>query len=185
MDEDRNQEVLLVDADDRLLGRAPKLDVHREGRLHRAFSVFVFAPGGAMLLQRRALGKYHSGGLWSNACCSHPRDDGDLVQQARARLREEMGVDCALELTDRLRYRLSVGGGMVEHEIDHVLCGVSAAAAQPDPAEVMETAWVPWRALRADLAAHPHRYSVWFALLMQRCEASLEDFRSTRLGTPP
>jgi isopentenyl-diphosphate Delta-isomerase len=181
--DDRSQ-VVLVDAADRALGLAEKLDAHRTGALHRAFSVFVFDPAGRTLLQRRALGKYHSGGLWSNACCSHQGKEGDLAQ-ARAWLREEMGLDCALAAVDRTLYRAEVGDGLVEHEMDHVLCGVSAGTPAPNPAEVMDWQWMTWDALAADVAHHPERYSAWLALLLPRCAVALARYRRahTRVGT--
>lgn len=175
-----SSEVLLVDAGDRPLGLADKLDAHRQGRLHRAFSVFVFDAAGRTLLQRRAAGKYHSGGLWSNACCSHPLATPALPVQARARLREEMGVDCPLRLVDHLVYAAPVAADLSEHEFDHVLCGRSDARPRPDPAEVMDWRWLEWDALEADLRAHPGQYTAWLGLIMARCAPALARFRAGR-----
>lgn len=184
---DTASQVLLVDANDQPLGLADKLDAHRQGQLHRAFSVFVFDAAGRTLLQRRAADKYHSGGLWSNACCSHPLATPDLPAQARARLRQEMGLDCALTVVDRLIYRAAVGANLCEHELDHVLCARSDARPRPDPAEVMDWRWVDWAALEADLAARPEHYSAWLGLIMTRCGAALARFRTGAQDTttPP
>lgn len=183
---DTASQVLLVDAEDRPLGLADKLEAHRRGQLHRAFSVFVFDAAGRTLLQRRAAHKYHSGGLWSNACCSHPLAAADLPGQARARLRQEMGLDCALTVVDQLVYRAPVGADLCEHEWDHVLCGRADARPEPDPAEVMDWRWAEWAALEADLAARPEHYSAWLGLIVTRCGAALARFRAGARGvTPP
>ncbi|HKJ92285.1 MAG TPA: isopentenyl-diphosphate Delta-isomerase, partial [Longimicrobiales bacterium] len=136
--------VVLVDGDDRVVGVEEKWNAHLLGRLHRAFSVFVVRADGALLLQRRAPGKYHSGGLWSNAACGHPQPNEDVARAARRRLREEMGIDCALEPVSVFRYRASVGGRLSEHELDHVFVGrcEDGAVPAPDPAEVVGWRWV-------------------------------------------
>ncbi|HWP38762.1 MAG TPA: isopentenyl-diphosphate Delta-isomerase [Gemmatimonadales bacterium] len=153
--------VVLVDADDHEVGSAEKLAVHREGRLHRAFSVFLHDGQGRLLLQRRASHKYHSGGLWSNTCCGHPRPGEATNEAARRRLREEMGVDTDLEPVISFVYREEVGQGLVEHELDHVFVGRIEGAPQPNPEEVSEWRWVKVEDLRADLGEHPDRYTVW------------------------
>jgi isopentenyl-diphosphate delta-isomerase len=160
--------VVLVDADDRPLGTAEKLAVHREGRLHRAFSVFLRDDQGRLLLQRRASHKYHSGGLWSNTCCGHPRPGEATRDAARRRLREEMGVDAELEPVASFIYRETVGHGLVEHELDHVVLGRLEGPPRPDPAEVSEWRWVKLEDLRADLRAHPDRYTVWLQPVLDR-----------------
>lgn len=179
--------VVLVDADDHPLGLADKLDAHRRGALHRAFSVFVFDAGGRTLLQRRAADKYHSGGLWSNACCSHPRPGPDLPAQARARLHEEMGMDCALTTLGTVQYRRDVGGGLVEHELDHVLAGRASALPDPRPApgEVMDWRWVAWARFVADLRAAPQRYTAWLAPIVDHLGAELGTFAHTPPAARP
>ncbi len=155
------ERVVLVDERDRELGQADKLEAHRAGTLHRAFSLFVFDAAGRVLLQRRAEGKYHSAGRWSNTCCGHPRPGEGTEAAARRRLNEEMGVDCELERVGRFVYRAAVGGDLVEHEVDHVLIGRFDGEPRPDPREVSEWRWVDLGALVQDAAAHPERYTVW------------------------
>jgi isopentenyl-diphosphate Delta-isomerase len=163
---DEDEQVVLVDEHDVELGVAPKLDVHVDGRLHRAFSVFVFDSGGRMLLQRRADGKYHSPGLWSNAACGHPRPGEPTDAAARRRLREEMGLECALEPRMTMRYRAEVGAGLVEHELDHVYVATWDDRPVPHPDEVSEWRWMAPGDLRADVAAAPERYTPWFRLAL-------------------
>ena len=122
--------LVAVDAHDRPTGTVHKIRAHREGILHRAFSIFVFDDADRLLLQRRALRKYHSGGLWSNTCCSHPRPGEQVLDAAHRRLREEMGFDCALDTAFSFVYRAELEGGLVEHEYDHVLLG--RLAGDPD-----------------------------------------------------
>ena len=159
--------VVLVDEDDQALGTAEKLRAHTEGRLHRALSIFVFDDAGRLLLQRRTPKKYHSGGLWSNTCCSHPHPEEPPLAAARRRLREEMGFGCALTPLLHFTYRASVGDGLTEHEYDHVFVGaVDDVTVRPNPDEVADWAWVPVRAVRAVVASDPTRYTVWFRRLL-------------------
>lgn|SRR5574341_756339 len=154
--------VILVDQRDNAVGEAEKLDAHRSGALHRAFSVFVLDPEGRVLLQRRAQSKYHSGGLWSNTCCGHPRPGEDTQAAAVRRLEEEMGFRCALTPLGTFVYRAQLGT-LVEHEYDHVFVGRFDGSPTPDPAEVAEWRWVRLDELEAGLAAHPEHYTVWLA----------------------
>lgn len=155
-----SERVILVDQRDRPLGDADKLEVHRQGRLHRAFSVFVLDGAGRVLLQRRAAAKYHSGRLWSNTCCGHPRPGEEVGIAAERRLAEEMGFQCPLEAAGAFVYRAPVGD-LVEHEYDHVFRGRFDGDPRPDPAEVEAWQWVPLQALEAGLAARPRDYTVW------------------------
>jgi isopentenyl-diphosphate delta-isomerase len=155
--------VVLVDANDRVVGRAPKLEVHEQGRLHRAFSVFVFDRAGRVLLQQRAPGKYHSGRLWTNTCCGHPRPGEPVAAAGRRRLREEMGFACPLQEVHAFVYRAEVGNGLIEHEYDHVLVGRFDGTPQPAPGEAMAWRWSSVADVRADLARHPDRYTKWLA----------------------
>lgn len=160
--DDRHERIILVDADDNEIGTAPKLDGHREGLLHRALSVVIRDPGGRFLLQKRAVGKYHSGGLWTNSCCSHPRPGEPVAIAAERRLAEEMGLHCPLVPLMALTYRAAVGNGLVEHELVHIFGGVFAGRIAPDPAEVDGYQWLTPEALAEDRRAMPARYSVWF-----------------------
>ena len=117
------EEVVLVDTHDRPVGRMEKMEAHRQGALHRAFSVFIFTSGGDVLLHKRASAKYHSGGMWTNACCGHPRPAEGVEEGAYRRLYEEMGIRCPLRFLFLFRYHAPLPNGLVEHEIDHVFSG--------------------------------------------------------------
>lgn len=158
--------VILVDAEDNAIGTADKLEAHRAGRLHRAFSVFVFNDRGEMLLQQRAGGKYHSGGLWSNACCSHPGPGEAIESAARWRLQEEMGFTCPVEHVSEMVYRTDVGGGLIEYEYDHLFVGRWTGRPDPDPAEVADWRWVSMEELELEVARHPRRFTYWFRVAL-------------------
>lgn len=160
------ERLVLVDEHDREMGSEGKLAAHEAGLLHRAFSIFVLNGAGALLLQRRAASKYHSGGRWSNACCGHPRPGELLAAAAHRRLREEMGFDCALARIASFRYGARLEGGLVENEIDHVLVGTWDGAPEPDPREADAWRWVQQGALEALLAAAPEDFTVWFRLII-------------------
>lgn len=167
---DSRDRVILVDATDTVIGTADKLEAHRAGRLHRAFSVFVFNHRGELLLQRRATGKYHSGGLWSNSCCSHPRPGEAMEEAARRRLVEEMGFSCPVETVSAMVYRAEVGGGLIEHEYDHLLVGHWSGRPSPDPTEVEDWRWAAMDALRNEVARHPRRFTYWFRVAFLELE---------------
>ena len=166
------EQVVLVDETDAEIGVGEKLQAHIEGSLHRALSVFVFNPAGELLLQQRHPSKYHSGGLWSNTCCSHPRPGEAVAAAAQRRLREEMGIACDLERLFGFVYRVRFSSGLFEHEYDHVCAGVfDGDTPQPDATEVMAWRWVSLGSLQADVATHPERYTYWFRLLLDRFDA--------------
>ncbi|WP_420126254.1 isopentenyl-diphosphate Delta-isomerase [Longimicrobium sp.] len=165
---DEQEQVVLVDEQDVEVGVAPKLAAHMDPRLHRAFSVFVFDAEGRMLLQRRAEGKYHSAGLWSNTACGHPRPGEPTAQAAARRLDEEMGFLCPLEHRTTMLYRADVGAGLVEHELDHIFVGVFQGEPVPHPDEVSEWRWASIADLHADVAAAPERYTPWFRLALEK-----------------
>jgi isopentenyl-diphosphate delta-isomerase len=160
--DDWDERVILVDDQDRELGTAGKLAAHREGTLHRALSVVIRDSGGRFLLQKRALGKYHSGGLWTNTCCSHPRAGEPVAAAANRRLAEEMGITCLLVPLFTTRYHAELDSGMTEHELVHVFGGLHDGPVHPNPAEADDYAWVEPGALKCDLETSPARYSVWF-----------------------
>jgi isopentenyl-diphosphate Delta-isomerase len=159
-----SEQVILVDERDREVGAGEKLQAHRAGTLHRAFSVFVFDRGGRLLLQKRAAAKYHSGGLWSNTACGHPRPGEATGAAARRRLREEMNFDCELREAFSFLYRAELEGGLVEHEYDHVFVGFYDGEPSPDAAEVEEWKWVSMGELRRGLESEPELYSRWLKL---------------------
>jgi isopentenyl-diphosphate delta-isomerase len=161
-----DERVVLVDRADRELGSEEKLRAHRTGALHRAVSVFVFNAGGQLLLQRRADGKYHSAGLWSNTCCSHPRPGEAPLTAATRRLAEEMGIECELRAAFSFIYRADLGNGLVEHELDHVFIGTFAGTPKPAALEVQAWAWASLSALAKDCETNPGHYSAWLPLAL-------------------
>jgi isopentenyl-diphosphate Delta-isomerase len=170
------ERVILVDESDQAVGSAEKLAAHREGLLHRAFSVFVLDDEDQVLMQRRAAGKYHSGGLWANACCSHPRPGEAVEEGATRRLREELGFACQVTPVGAVIYRAEVGSGLVEHEYDHLLLGRWTGIPLPDPEEVEEWRWVEVEELRRWVVDRPETLAPWFAVAFRKLEA---------LGFPP
>lgn len=159
----QEEQVILVDQENQPRGLMGKMEAHRKGELHRAFSVFVFNSVGELLLQRRATHKYHSGGLWTNTCCSHPRDGESPEEAAHRRLVEEMGFDCELEYGFSFLYRQQVGE-LIEHELDHVFVGVYDGEPQVNPDEVDSWKAMSMEEVKTDLGAHPDAYTVWFRL---------------------
>lgn len=158
--------LVAVDAHDSETGFVDKMTAHREGILHRAFSIFVFDAAGRLLLQRRATGKYHSGGLWSNTCCSHPRAGERLLDAAHRRLREEMGFDCPLQAVFGFVYRAGLDGGLVEHEFDHVIVGRFQGVPAPDVREVEEWKWEHVPKVQSRLADGTESFTAWFKLAL-------------------
>lgn len=160
--------VVLVDETDRELGSEEKLAAHHSGALHRAFSTFVSNRSGQLLLQRRAATKYHSPRLWSNTCCGHPRPGESIEAAAHRRLREEMGFDCALTVSFSFTYRAELDGGMVEHEIDHVLVGQFDGQPVANPEEVEAWRWIDEAELAGEMAANPQRYTAWLGIALEQ-----------------
>lgn len=161
-------EVILVDENDLALGFCEKLAAHVEGgKLHRAFSVFVFNPQGELLLQQRAAGKYHFGRLWTNTCCSHPRPGETTQAAAQRRLCEELGFTTALTEVGHFIYRANdPASGLTEHELDHVFVGQFEAEPQPNPDEVLAYRWQALDSVQLELEAHPERFTPWFPLAL-------------------
>jgi isopentenyl-diphosphate delta-isomerase len=157
--------LILVDADDNAIGTAPKLAVHQQGLRHRAISVIVRDRQGRLLLQQRAAGKYHSPGLWTNTCCSHPRPGESTADAAVRRLNEEMGFTCPLQFLFPMPYRADVSNGLIEDEITHVFAGRFDGEPRPDPREVSDWSWRQPDELARNIEQHPDRYTVWFRKL--------------------
>jgi isopentenyl-diphosphate Delta-isomerase len=158
------EQVILVNESDHPIGMMSKMEAHQQPILHRAFSVFIFNGKGEMLLQKRAGDKYHSAGLWTNACCSHPRPGEETALAATRRLREEMGFSTSLEKIFEFIYKASFGNGLYEHEFDHVYAGKYDSVINPDPAEVSEYCFMTMEAIEASLISDPGRYTAWFAI---------------------
>ncbi|MBP7804866.1 MAG: isopentenyl-diphosphate Delta-isomerase [Candidatus Pacebacteria bacterium] len=165
--------VILVDENDAPIGRAEKMEAHEKGLLHRAFSVFVSNSKGEILLQRRALTKYHSAGLWTNTCCSHPRPSEDIMEGAHRRLQEEMGFDCELREVFKFTYTAKLEAGLTENEIDHVLVGIYEKDPVINPEEVEEFKWAPIDWLIEDLKKNPDVYTAWFKICFKEVLAHI------------
>ena len=156
--------VVLVDHNDTQIGIMEKMAAHIVPRLHRAFSIFVFNSKDELLLQQRALSKYHSPGLWTNTCCSHPRN-GETMEQATARrLREEMGMQCEMHEVFTFIYKAPVGLGLIEHEFDHVFFGQSDDIPVINADEVASWKYMSLDAIKEDLQEHPESYTEWFKI---------------------
>ena len=160
----QEQQVILVNESDHPEGVAGKMEAHRNGLLHRAFSVFIFSSKGEMLLQQRALDKYHSGGLWTNACCSHPFPGEATADAAKRRLMDEMGVETELEHIGELVYNISLDNGLSEHEYDHLYAGQFDGSVRINKKEVMDYAFEDMDKLRDSLKTEPGKFTAWFHL---------------------
>jgi isopentenyl-diphosphate delta-isomerase len=154
--------VILVDENDRYLGTMEKMEAHEKGALHRAFSVFIFNDKNELILQKRAEHKYHSGGLWTNTCCSHPRFGESVINAAHRRLKEEMGFDCSLEKTFDFVYKTDFHNGLSEHEFDHVLIGYYSGEINLNPQEACEWKAVNMDDLNEHIKVCEENFTFWF-----------------------
>lgn len=159
--------VVLVNPEDEVLGLMEKQQAHINGLLHRAFSVFLFNSKGEMLLQKRASGKYHSPNQWTNAVCSHPRVDETYIDGARRRLQEELGIEAELSEKFNFIYKADVGGGLWEHELDHVFVGDYEADFHLNQEEVEEIRFISIEDLDLEIAEHPERFTAWFKIILE------------------
>lgn len=164
----REEEVILVNEDDEVLGTMPKMEAHEKAVLHRAFSVFVLNGEGQLMLQQRAADKYHSPLLWTNTCCSHQRMGETNIEAGRRRLREEMGFETDLKDLFSFIYRAPFDNGLTEHELDHVLLGNYSGEPRINPEEVASWKWMGLEEVRDDLQAHPANYTAWFRIVFER-----------------
>ncbi len=158
------EQVILVDENDQSLGLMEKMEAHQKGILHRAFSVFIFNDKNELMLQQRALTKYHSPGLWTNTCCSHPRKGEETINAAHRRMMEEMGFDCDITEAFSFTYKADVGQGLTEHEFDHVFIGKYNDAPNINPEEVNDWKFMPTDKISEDITKFPDRYTVWFRI---------------------
>lgn len=156
--------VILVDEQDNEIGTMPKMDAHIKGELHRAFSIFIFNEKNEMLLQQRADSKYHSGGLWTNACCSHPRPQENLMEAANRRLFEELGFTTTLNKIFDFTYHASFDNGLVENEFDHVFEGVHTGQINANAEEVKDYAYRNLDEIENEIIRNPHQFTAWFAI---------------------
>jgi isopentenyl-diphosphate delta-isomerase len=164
------EKVILVDKNDLQLGVMEKMEAHRLGILHRAFSVFVFNSEGELMLQQRAFQKYHSPGLWTNTCCSHPREDESIESAAHRRLSEEMGFDCELKEVFHFIYNADVGQGLIEHEFDHVFFGFTEDTPTLNSAEVADWKYMPMAEIKQWMQKAPGVFTTWFRISFEEVE---------------
>lgn len=166
------EEVILVNEDDEEIGVSEKHQAHLDGKLHRAISVFIVNAEGELLLQKRALNKYHSGGLWTNTCCSHPRPNEPVDRAAIRRLKEEMGIEnCELKFLFTFNYKATLDNDFIEHEVDHVFIGYSDQLPQPDEQEVCDWSYVSMSEISKNLELQPENYTHWFRLIFEKVRA--------------
>lgn len=161
-------QVILVNEHDEAMGTMEKLEAHRKGILHRAFSVFIINRKNEVLLQQRAFGKYHSAGLWTNACCSHPLPGEPVEAAAHRRLQEELGFDCVLTRLFSFTYRAVFDNGLIEHEYDHVFLGTYDEDMTPDPAEVYDHRFLSVNRIHEWMQQEPGAFTSWFHLAFPR-----------------
>lgn len=167
-------DIILVNANDEQVGTMEKMETHRKALLHRAFSVFIFNNALEMLLQRRALEKYHSPGLWTNSCCSHPKPGEETITGAQRRLKEEMGFSVPLKKAFHFIYKAEFDNGLTENEYDHVFVGEYNDAIVPNPSEVMDYCYRPMNEIKTDLIHHPEKYTAWFKIAFPKIEDYLQ-----------
>tara|TARA_B110000483_G_C18193454_1_gene541980 strand:+ start:986 stop:1498 length:513 start_codon:yes stop_codon:yes gene_type:complete len=165
--------VVLVNKKDQEIGTMEKMEAHQKGLLHRAFSVFILNSKGEMLIHRRALGKYHSPGLWTNTCCSHPRPNETVLDAANRRLDEEMGMGESLSEVVSFVYHHKFDNGLVEHEFDHILTGISDALPSINEDEVDSYKYMGIEELEQSMKQNPDDYSIWFKLAYPKLKAHL------------
>jgi isopentenyl-diphosphate delta-isomerase len=159
--------VIIVNKKDEEVGKEEKLKAHLEGKLHRAFSVFIFNKKGELLLQKRAKSKYHSGGLWSNTCCSHPRHGFDPKEEAKKRLKEEMGIETDLKKIFSFTYKKKVGK-LIEHEFDYVFIGKFNENPIADKKEVEDWKWINKNYLEGEIKENPEKYTPWLKIIFKK-----------------
>jgi isopentenyl-diphosphate delta-isomerase len=160
--------VILVDETDKQIGLMPKLEAHQKAVLHRAFSVFVFNDKNELMLQQRALDKYHSPGLWTNTCCSHQRNGESNIQAGKRRLFEEMGFVTDLKESISFIYKAPFDNGLTEHEYDHVMIGYYNDKPNINKDEVADWKWMALEDVKNDLNEHPERYTIWFSIIFDK-----------------
>lgn len=167
--------LILVYEKDSEIGMMEKMEVHRKGLLHRAFSIFIFNGKGELLLQQRALSKYHSGGLWANACCSHPKVGEEILSAANRRLKEEMGFETTLLKAFDFTYHSTFENGLTEYEFDHVYTGIYDGTFIPNKNEVMNFSFKPIGAIENLIKKNPENFASWFIIAFPKLKQWLEN----------
>jgi isopentenyl-diphosphate delta-isomerase len=164
----KEEQVILVDENDKQIGVMPKMEAHQKAVLHRAFSVFIFNDKNELMLQQRALQKYHSPGLWTNTCCSHQREGETNIEAGKRRLKEEMGFVTELLETTSFIYKVPFDNGLTEHEYDHVMVGYYNEVPNINKDEVADWKWMSLDEVKKDLVMHPEHYTVWFKIIFDK-----------------
>ncbi len=160
------EKIILVDTEDREIGQMEKMEGHRRGVLHRAFSVLIFNSKGQMLIQKRAASKYHSGGLWSNACCSHPKPGESMQTAVERRLREELNIEVKPRFSHKFIYKVTFPNDLIEHEFDHVYIGTFDGKPQANAEEIADWKYIDQEDLKKEIEQNPSQYSHWFKLIL-------------------
>ena len=164
----KEEQVILVNEKDEQIGLMPKMEAHEKAVLHRAFSVFVFNDKNELMLQQRALSKYHSPGLWTNTCCSHQREGENNIQAGKRRLQEEMGFVTNLKETMSFIYKAPFDNGLTEHELDHIMVGHYNEEPDINKDEVESWKWMNLDDVKVDMALHPDQYTAWFKIIFTK-----------------
>ena len=176
-----NDYVILVDENNNQIGLEEKILAHKKNLLHRAFSIFIFNDSFEILLQKRAPNKYHSGNLWTNTCCSHPLENLSLVESAKKRLIEEMGIKANLNEVFSFIYQAKFGNGLSEYEYDHVLFGISNNQPILNPDEAIDYKWIKISDLKAQIEKNPGNFTVWLQIMINNYFKYFEDYENNSL----
>ena len=168
------ENVILVDKNDTQIGLMSKLDAHKKGILHRAFSVFVLNNNNEIMLQKRAYNKYHSGGLWTNTCCSHQREGENSVEAGKRRLLEEMGFETELKIITSFIYKVEFENGLTEHELDYLLIGKYLKSPVINKQEVADWKWMKVELIADDIKLNPNKYTSWFKIIFDKFQNKIK-----------
>ena len=166
--------VIIVDKNDNQIGLMPKLDAHKKGILHRAFSVFVLNNNNEIMLQKRAYNKYHSGGLWTNTCCSHQREGENSIEAGKRRLLEEMGFETELKIITSFIYKVEFENGLTEHELDYLLIGKFFKSPVINKQEVADWKWMKIELIADDIKLNPNNYTSWFKIIFDKFQNKIK-----------
>ena len=168
------ENVILVDKNDTQIGLMSKLDAHKKGILHRAFSVFVLNNNNEIMLQKRAYNKYHSGGLWTNTCCSHQREGENSIEAGKRRLLEEMGFETELKIITSFIYKVEFENGLTEHELDYLLIGRYLKSPVINKQEVADWKWMKIELIADDIKLNPNNYTSWFKIIFDKFQNKIK-----------
>ena len=168
------EKVIIVDKNDNQIGLMPKLDAHKKGILHRAFSVFVLNNNNEIMLQKRAYNKYHSGGLWTNTCCSHQREGENSIEAGKRRLLEEMGFETELKIITSFIYKVEFENGLTEHELDYLLIGKFFKSPVINKQEVADWKWMKIELIADDIKLNPNNYTSWFKIIFDKFQNKIK-----------